>query len=109
MRQPPGESVQKLCPRCSTLAYTAERRCPWCGAGYRRRSWPGLLALMLVQTALVLGGVAYMLTIVGDEVDTQLDTQVDRVERDLDELVRRRAPLGARGARPAPAGAGAVT
>jgi RNA polymerase subunit RPABC4/transcription elongation factor Spt4 len=85
MRQPPGESVQKLCPRCSTLAYTGERRCPWCGAGYRRRIWPGLLALMLVQAALVLGGVAYMLTIVGVEVDTQLDTQVDRVERDLDD------------------------
>jgi RNA polymerase subunit RPABC4/transcription elongation factor Spt4 len=85
MRQPPGESVQKLCPRCSTLAYTGERRCPWCGAGYRRRIWPGLLALMLVQTALVLGGVAYMLTIFGDELDSQLDTQVDRVERDLDD------------------------
>jgi RNA polymerase subunit RPABC4/transcription elongation factor Spt4 len=85
MRQPPGESVQKLCPRCSTLAYTGDRRCPWCGAGYRRRIWPGLLALMLVQTALVLGGVAYMLTIFGDELDSQLDTQVDRVERDLDE------------------------
>ncbi len=85
MRQPPGESVQKLCPSCSTLAYTAGRRCPWCGAGYRRRIWPGLLALMLVQTALVLGGVAYMLTIFGDELDSQLDTQVDRVERDLDE------------------------
>ena len=84
MRQPPGESVQKLCPSCSTLAYTADRRCPWCGAGYRRRVWPGLLALMLVQTALVLGGVAYMLTIFGDELDSQLDTQVGRVERDLD-------------------------
>ena len=84
MRQPPGESVQKLCPRCSTLAYTGDRRCSWCGAGYRRRIWPGLLALMLVQTALVLGGVAYMLTIFGDELDSQLDTQVDRVERDLD-------------------------
>ena len=84
MRQAPGESVQKLCPSCSTLSYTGARRCPWCGASYRRRLWPGLLALVLVQTALVLGGVAYMLTLVGDELDSQLDTQVDRVERDLD-------------------------
>jgi signal transduction histidine kinase len=38
-----------------------------------------------VQSALVLGGVAYMLTVFGDEVDTQLDSEVDRVERDLDE------------------------
>jgi RNA polymerase subunit RPABC4/transcription elongation factor Spt4 len=81
----PREPVQKLCPSCSALAHTAERRCPWCGASYRRRVWPGLIALLLVQSALVLGGVAYMLTVVGEEVDTQLDSEVDRVERDLDE------------------------
>lgn len=85
MRQAPGESVQKLCPSCSTLAYTAERRCPWCGAGYRRRLWPALLALALVQTALVLGGVGYMLTVVGDELDSALDARVSDVQRDLDD------------------------
>jgi len=57
MRQAPGESVQKLCPSCSTLAYTGDRRCPWCGTGYKRRVWGPLLALLLVQAALVLGGV----------------------------------------------------
>ena len=81
----PGESVQKLCPSCGTLACTGERRCPWCGAGYRRRVWAPLVALLLVQTALVLGGVAYMLIVFGDEVDSTLDRRVDRVERDLDE------------------------
>ena len=85
MRQAPGESVQKLCPSCSTLAYTADRRCPWCGAGYKRRVWGPLLALLLVQTALVLGGVAYMLTVVGDEVDATLDERVTDVQRDLDD------------------------
>jgi len=85
MRQAPGESVQKLCPSCSTLAYTAERRCPWCGAGYRRRLWPALLALALAQTALVLGGVGYMLTVVGDELDSALDARVSDVQRDLDD------------------------
>ena len=84
MRQAPGESVQKLCPSCSTLAYTGDSRCPWCGAGYRRRVWPGLLALLLVQTALVLGGVGYMLTVFGDELDATLDEQVSEVQRDLD-------------------------
>jgi RNA polymerase subunit RPABC4/transcription elongation factor Spt4 len=84
MRQAHGESVQKLCPSCSTLSFTSERRCPWCGAGYTRRGWPGLLALTLVNAALVLGGVAYMLAVFGDEVDSELDAQVDRVERDLD-------------------------
>ena len=85
MRQPLAEPVQKLCPSCSTLAHTAERRCPWCGASYRRRVWPGLVALLLVQSALLLGGVAYMLTVFGDELDSELDTQVERVERDLDQ------------------------
>jgi RNA polymerase subunit RPABC4/transcription elongation factor Spt4 len=78
------EPVQKLCPSCSSLAHTAEGRCPWCGASYRRRVWPGLVVLLLVQSALVLGGVAYMLTVFGEEVDSQLDSEVDRVERDLD-------------------------
>jgi RNA polymerase subunit RPABC4/transcription elongation factor Spt4 len=85
MREAPHESVQKLCRSCSTLAYTSERRCPWCGAGYRRRAWPGLVALMLVQAALTLGGVAYMLTVFGDELDMTLDDQVSEVQRDLDD------------------------
>jgi RNA polymerase subunit RPABC4/transcription elongation factor Spt4 len=82
---PPREPVQKLCPSCSSLAHTADRRCPWCGASYTRRVWPGLIVLLLVQSALVLGGVAYMLTVFGDEVDSQLDSEVDRVERNLDD------------------------
>ncbi len=85
MRHAPAESVQKVCPSCSTLSYTGDRRCPWCGAGYRRRLWPGLLALLLVHAALVLGGFAYMLTVFGDEVDATLDEQVADVQRDLDE------------------------
>ena len=32
----------------------------------------------------MLGGTAVMLTVVGDELDRQLDEQVDRVQRDLD-------------------------
>jgi hypothetical protein len=84
MRQAPGEAVQKLCPRCSTLAYTGDGHCPWCGGSYRRRLWPTLLVLLLVQAALVLGGTAYMLTVFGDELDRTLDEQVGSVERDLD-------------------------
>ena len=44
----------------------------------------GLLVLLLVQTALVLGGVAYMLEVFGDELDATLDEQVSGVQRDLD-------------------------
>ncbi len=32
----------------------------------------------------MLGGTAYMLSVFGDELDQQLTTEVDRVERDLD-------------------------
>src|ERR687898_895852 len=84
MRQAPGEAVQKVCPRCSTLAYTGDRHCPWCGAGYKRRLWPALLALLLVQTALVLGGTALMLVVFGREVESTLDGHVADVRRDLD-------------------------
>jgi hypothetical protein len=84
MRQAPGEPTQKLCPSCSTLAHTDERRCASCGSSYKRRLWGPLLALLLVQAAVVLGGVAYMLTVFGDEVDVTLDRQVRDVERDLD-------------------------
>ena len=84
MRQAPGEAVQKVCPRCSTLAYTGDGHCPWCGGSYRRRLWPALLVALLVQSAIVLGGTAYMLSVFGDELDQQLTTEVDRVERDLD-------------------------
>jgi RNA polymerase subunit RPABC4/transcription elongation factor Spt4 len=84
MNQAPGEAVQKVCPRCSTLAYTGDRRCPWCGGSYRRRAWPALFALLLVQTAIVLGGVAAMLVVAGEEVDRKLDDEVSRVEQNLD-------------------------
>ena len=84
MNQAPGEAVQKVCPRCSTLAYTGDRHCPWCGGSYRRRRWPALLALLVVQSVLVLGGVAYMLTVVADELDSRLNEEVTRVERDID-------------------------
>jgi RNA polymerase subunit RPABC4/transcription elongation factor Spt4 len=84
MHQAPGEAVQKVCPRCSTLAYTGDRHCPWCGGSYRRRAWPGLLVLLVVQTTLILGGVAAMLVTVGNEVDRNLDDEVSRVQRDLD-------------------------
>ena len=38
-----------------------------------------------MQTALVLGGVGYMLTVFGDELDATLDEQVSEVQRDLDD------------------------
>jgi hypothetical protein len=79
-----GEAVQRVCPSCSIVAYTAERRCPWCGAGYMRRIWPALLAAALLQAAIVLGGVALILAAAGEELDRRLDVRVRAVERDID-------------------------
>jgi len=88
MNQTPGEAVQKVCPRCSTLAYTGDGRCPWCGGSYKRRRWPALVALLVVQTALITAAVGYMFVLAGEEVDSRLDDEVTRVEADLDASIR---------------------
>ena len=88
MHQAPGEVVQKVCPHCAALAVTGDSRCPWCGKGYRRRLWPALLATGLATAAVTLGGTAYLLTVAGEELDQTLDSQVRRVERDLDRSLR---------------------
>jgi hypothetical protein len=84
MHQAPGEAVQKVCPRCGALAYTGAGHCPWCGGGYRRRIWPALVVCGLVTTALTLAGTTFLLIRTGDELDSTLDSEVDRVQRDLD-------------------------
>ena len=51
-----------------------------------------LAALLFVHAAVVLGGVYFMLTAFGDELDSRLDDQVANVqsdvERDLDRVQR---------------------
>jgi RNA polymerase subunit RPABC4/transcription elongation factor Spt4 len=84
MQNAPGEAVQRVCPACSTVAFTTAQRCPWCGASYRRRLWPALLAVAVVQAAIVLGGVALMLAAAGNELDRRLDDAVRTVQRDVD-------------------------
>ena len=83
------------------------------GRAHRRRPLPvvrrqlpaarlaGAARLLLVQSALVLGGMAYMFTVFGDEVDPQLDVRGRPRGAGSRPLVRRRAAVGARGARPA--------
>ena len=84
MNQAPGEAVQKVCPRCSTLAYTGDRHCPWCGGSYKRRLWPALLVLLVVQTFLFAGAAAYGGTIAADAFDERIDDEVGQVQRDID-------------------------
>jgi hypothetical protein len=84
MKQPPGDPVQRVCPRCGAVANTADRNCPWCGGSYSRRIWPALLVTALVSIAVTLGGTAYMLSIFGDELRGTLDDEVEQVQSDLD-------------------------
>ena len=49
----------------------------------------GVAVMLLLTAALVLGGVYYMLTQFGDELDSELDAQVRTVQRDFDRDVRR--------------------
>jgi RNA polymerase subunit RPABC4/transcription elongation factor Spt4 len=86
MQNAPGEAVQRVCPACSTVAFTTAQRCPWCGASYRRRLWPALLAVAVVQAAIVLGGVAVMLAAAGNELDRRLDDAVRDVDATLGDL-----------------------
>ena len=51
--------------------------------------WAGLIAVLLVHGALVLGGVYLMLLSFGDELDRELDSQVERVERDFERDLER--------------------
>jgi len=63
----------------------AQPPCPTCGRSHRRPLGAGALAaLLLVQAALVLGGVLYMLGVFGDELDSTLDEQVETVQRDIE-------------------------
>lgn len=49
----------------------------------------GVAVMLILTAALVLGGVYYMLTRFGDELDSELDSQVRTVRKDFDGDVRR--------------------
>ena len=86
---PPAQPPQRACPRCSTIARTADAHCPLCGRSYTRRSpVPAIAALLLLSVAVILAGFALMLATFGDELEGELDDQVDVVQRDFDRDVR---------------------
>jgi len=84
---PPDPVPQRLCPHCASVAVTQDERCPWCGHGYRRRIISAVAALLLAQTAIVLGVVLYALSGTGETVQTQVDDGIVRIEREIDRQV----------------------
>jgi cell division protein FtsX len=100
MQPPTAAAPQRVCPRCSTIAHTAQRRCPFCGASYTRRPLLGVAALLAVFTLLLLGGLAALLVASADRVqeevevvvERELDAQARQVERRIVEELDRRLP-----------------
>ena len=87
---PAAQPPQRVCPHCSTIARTAEPRCPFCRRSYRRRSaLPAYAAALVLAVGATLGGTALMLQSFGDSLDRELEEQVDVVQRDFDRDVRR--------------------
>ena len=48
----------------------------------------GVAVMLVLFAVVILGGVYYMLTEFGDELDSELDSQVRTVQRDFDRDVR---------------------
>jgi hypothetical protein len=86
-RPPTAAPAQRVCPHCARIAHTDDRRCPFCGRAYNRRLLPKLALLLLLFAVGVLGGVAALLAAFGDRLETELDTRVTTVQRDLDRSV----------------------
>ena len=82
--QPPHAAAQRVCPHCARISYATGRRCPYCGRGFRRSVLPAVAAMLVVFAAVVLGGVYLMLVEFGDQLDRELDSEVQRVERELE-------------------------
>jgi hypothetical protein len=75
---------ERVCPHCASVATSAESRCPWCRRSYSRHTLAAVAAMLVVTAAIVLGGNWYMLTLFGDELDSKLDREVAKVQRDFD-------------------------
>jgi hypothetical protein len=87
-RAPTAAAPQRVCPHCARIAHTDAKRCPFCGRGYKGRTLAWVALMLVVFAAGILGGVALMLAAFGDRLETELDTRVTTVQRELDESVR---------------------
>jgi hypothetical protein len=79
--QPP---VQRVCPHCARISYDSGRRCPYCGRAFRRSIMLPIATMLVVFAVIVLGGVYVMLVAFGTEMEDTLDSEVQRVERELE-------------------------
>ena len=80
MEQP----VQRVCPHCARISFESGPRCPYCGSSFHRGGLASLAALLAVFAIVVLGGVALMLLVFGNELDNRINREVDRVHREFE-------------------------
>lgn len=80
---------ERVCPHCSTLARTVDRRCPFCRRSYYR-SGPGAIAAMLAVAVIIVlaGTAALMLLLFLPALESELASQVETVQADLEGQVR---------------------
>jgi hypothetical protein len=80
------QPVQRLCPNCARISFESGGRCPYCGGSFQRRTGlVGMAFLLFLFAVVVLGGMFLMLVAAGNEVDSKLDSEVSRVERNLEQ------------------------
>ena len=89
-----GAPPQRVCPHCATIAYSAERNCPFCGRSYRRRGVAGRRrAAVRHRRWSPRRRRSLMLVAAGQEFDRRTNRQVDSVQgqfgQDVDRLERR--------------------
>jgi hypothetical protein len=77
-------ATQRVCPHCARLSYDTSATCPYCGRGFRRHTLAAVALMLVIFAAGILGGVALMFLAAGDELDRRLDSEVNRVQRDLE-------------------------
>lgn len=88
MATPAPQALQRVCPHCATISVTQDRKCPWCRRSFKRAAvLPWVLLIALLQSAITIGAVVYLLTTFGDSLETELDDQVEVVQRDIEKQV----------------------
>ena len=76
--------MQRVCPHCARISFESGARCPYCGSSFVRRGLGGIAALLTVFAIVVVGGVALLLIAFGNELDSRIDREVDRVHREFE-------------------------
>jgi len=86
--QPPAAPPARVCPHCASVGQTHGPECPWCGRTYRRGSiLPAIAAMLTLAVVVIVGGLALVLSTVAATLEDTLDTEISRVQADIERQV----------------------